>query len=102
MRLRPLHDWVLLRIEREEKSPGGIVIPDTAKERPREGIVVAAGPGRYEEPEEAGKGEKRFIATEVEPGQRVLYEPWAANEVRLDGEEFILVRERNILGIKEG
>jgi len=102
MKLRPLHDWVLLRIEKEEKTPAGIIIPDTAKERPREGIVVAVGPGYYEEPEDAEKGEKRFVATEVNPGQKVLYEPWAANEIKLDGEAFILVRERNILGIKEG
>ena len=105
MKLRPLHDRVLLRVEKEEKTPAGIIIPDTAKERPREGVVVAVGPGYYEElkgDNAAGKGEERFVATEVKIGQKVLYEPWAANEVRLDGEEFILVKERNILGVKEG
>ncbi len=105
MKLRPLHDWVLLRVEKEEKTPAGIIIPDTVKERPKEGVVVAVGPGYYEEQRDdkaAEKGEKKFVATEVKGGQRVVYEPWAANEIKLDGEEFILVRERNILGIKEG
>ncbi|NOZ26071.1 MAG: co-chaperone GroES [Nitrospirae bacterium] len=102
MKLRPLQDWVLLRIEKEEKTPAGIVIPDTVKERPKEGVVVAVGPGYYEEPEDAAGGEKRFVATEVKPGQKVLYESWAARDIKLDGEEYVLVRERNILGIKEG
>ncbi|NOY40054.1 MAG: co-chaperone GroES [Nitrospirae bacterium] len=105
MKLKPLHDWVLLRVEKEEKTPAGIIIPDTVKERPREGVVIAVGPGYYEEQRDdnaAEKGQTRFVATEVKIGQRVIYEPWAANEITLDGEELILVRERNILGVKEG
>lgn len=104
MKLRPLQDWaVILPSGAEEMTAGGIYIPDTAKTKPHEGVVEAIGPGAYEEEKhgkkkEAGK-ERKFTPTTVKPGDRVLYEPYAGRTYKIDGEERILVRERDILGM---
>jgi chaperonin GroES len=103
MKLIPLHDWaVIIPAEAETRTAGGLYIPDTAKEKPEEGVVEAIGPGAYEE-EKRGKKkdereERRFIATVVKPGDRVLYERWAGQKYTIDVAERILVRERSILG----
>ena len=99
MRLKPLHDWaVIKRFEGEDRTPGGIIIPDAARDKPSEGIVVAIGPGGYKKI----KGKERFFPTSLNPGQRVAYTGYTAKEVEVDGEQFILVREDNILGTYEG
>jgi len=100
MGFRPLHDWVLIkRSESEEKTHGGIIIPDTAKTKPIEGVVVSAGPGRYRQ--EKGKKEKKFIPTVLKPGQHVMFVDYMAKDVRLNGEEITLIREEDILGTIE-
>jgi chaperonin GroES len=93
MKFRPLHDRVLIkRIESEEKTLGGIIIPDTAKEKPMEGEVVAAGPG--------ARGEDGKIQPmEVRSGDRVLFGKWSGTEVKLDGEEMIIMKESDIMGV---
>lgn len=104
MKLKPLHDWaVIIPSEPEAKTAGGIYVPDTAKEKPAEGMVEAIGPGAYEE-EKYGKKkqekkERKFVPTTVKPGDRVMYEKYAGHTVMLNGTERILVRERNILGV---
>ena len=91
-RMRPLHDRVIVkRIEEEERTRGGIIIPDSAKEKPAEGRVVAVGPGRTED----GK----VIKLAVKAGDRVLFTKYAGTEVKLDGEEHLIVREDDILGV---
>ncbi len=103
MKLKPLHDWaVIVASEAESRTAGGLYIPDTAKEKPEEGVVEAIGPGAYEE-EKRGKKkeekkERKFIPTTVKPGDRVLYERYAGRNYTIDNEERILVRERDILG----
>jgi chaperonin GroES len=93
MKFRPLHDRVLIRrVESEEKSVGGIIIPDTAKEKPMEGEVVAAGPGARNE-------EGKIQALEVKAGDRVLFGKWSGTEVKLDGEELIIMKESDIMGV---
>src|ERR1700726_806296 len=93
---RPLHDRVLLRsVEAEEKTPGGIIIPDTAKEKPIEGEVLAVGPGARDET-------GRIIPLYVKAGDRVLFGKWAGTEVIIDGEERIIMKESDIFGIVEG
>ncbi len=104
MNVTPLHDWAVIRPSTaDEVTAGGIIIPETAKEKPQEGVVVAIGPGAYEEEKfrkkKAEKKERRFIPTTVKPGDRVLYERFAGQTYTINGEELILVRERNILGI---
>ena len=90
-KIRPLHDRVIVkRIEEEEKSKGGIIIPDTAKEKPQEGKVVAVGPGKVAE-----SGER--IKPEVKKGDRVLYGKYSGTEVTVDGEELLILRESDIL-----
>lgn len=103
MVIRPLNDWVLIQQgEAEERSSGGIIIPEVAKEKPQWGIVVAAGPGAYKKEKEKGKEkEKRFIPTEVRPGDKVLYEKYRASEFEIDDQKIIMVREENILGTLE-
>jgi chaperonin GroES len=93
MKFRPLHDRVLIkRVESEERTAGGIIIPDTAKEKPMEGEVVAAGPG--------ARGEDGKIQPmEVRAGDRVLFGKWSGTEVKLDGEEMIIMKESDIMGI---
>lgn len=104
MKLIPLQDWVVIVPSPSEvRTAGGLYIPDTAKQKPDEGVVEAAGPGAYEE-EKAGKKkeegkERKFVATTVKPGDRVLYERWAAQTYRVGNEELVLVRESNILGL---
>ena len=93
MAFRPLHDRVLVRrIEAEEKTKGGIIIPDTAKEKPMEGEVVAAGPGARNET-------GALVALEVKAGDRVLFGKWSGTEVKIDGEELLIMKESDILGI---
>ncbi len=93
MKFRPLHDRVVIRrVEEEEKSTGGIIIPDTAKEKPMEGEVVAAGPG--------ARGEDGKIQPlDVKAGDRVLFGKWSGTEVKLDGEELIIMKESDIMGV---
>lgn len=96
MKFRPLHDRVLVRrIEAEEKTRGGIIIPDTAKEKPQEGEVIAVGAGTINE-----KGEVRPL--DVKPGDRILFGKWSGTEVKLDGEELLIMKESDIMGILEG
>lgn len=93
MKFRPLHDRVLVRrIDAEAKSAGGIIIPDTAKEKPQQGEVVAVGPGARDE---AGK----IVPLALEAGDRVLFGKWSGTEVKIDGEELLIVKESDILGV---
>ena len=95
MKFRPLHDRVVIRrIEGEEKTKGGIIIPDTAKEKPQEGEVIAAGPGARDE---SGK----LVPLDVKAGDRVLFGKWSGTEVKIDGQELIIMKESDILGILE-
>ncbi|RSU72910.1 co-chaperone GroES [Sphingomonas koreensis] len=95
MHFRPLHDRVAVRrIEAEEKTAGGIIIPDTAKEKPQEGEVVAVGPGARDE---TGK----LVELSVKAGDRVLFGRWSGSEVKIDGEELLIMKESDILGIIE-
>jgi chaperonin GroES len=96
MQFRPLHDRVVVRrIDAEEKSKGGIIIPDTAKEKPQEGEVIAAGPGARDE---SGKVQP----LDVKAGDRVLFGKWSGTEVRIDGEDLLIMKESDIMGIVEG
>ena len=96
MKFRPLHDRVVVRrIEQEEKSAGGIIIPDTAKEKPMEGEIVAAGPGARDE---TGK----LVPLDVKAGDRILFGKWSGTEVKLDGEELLIMKESDVMGIIEG
>jgi len=93
LNFRPLHDRVVVRrIEAEEKSPGGIIIPDTAKEKPSQGEVIAVGPGGRDE---TGK----LIPLDVKAGDRVLFGKWSGTEVKIDGEELLIMKESDIMGI---
>ena len=95
MTLRPLHDRVVVRrIEAEEKTAGGIIIPDTAKEKPQEGEVIAAGPGARDE---SGK----LVPPDVKAGDRVLFGKWSGNEVRIDGQDLLIMKESDIMGVIE-
>jgi len=96
MKFRPLHDRVVVRrIEQDDKTAGGIIIPDTAKEKPMEGEVVAVGPG--------ARGEDGQIhPLDVKAGDRILFGKWSGSEVKIDGEELIIMKESDILGIIEG
>jgi len=93
LKFRPLHDRVVVRrVESEEKTAGGIIIPDTAKEKPQEGEVVAVGPGARDD---AGK----VIALDVKAGDRVLFGKWSGTEVKLEGEDLLIMKESDIMGI---
>jgi chaperonin GroES len=95
MHFRPLHDRVLVRrIEAEEKTAGGIIIPDTAKEKPQEGEVVAVGPGARDD---SGK----IVELSVKPGDRILFGKWSGSEVKIEGEELLIMKESDILGVVE-
>ena len=96
MKFRPLHDRVVLkRIEQEEKTAGGIIIPDTAQEKPMEGEVVATGPG--------ARGEDGKIhPLDVKTGDRVLFGKWSGTEVKIDGEELVILKESDVMGVIEG
>ena len=96
MKFRPLHDRVVVRrLDGEEKTKGGIIIPDTAKEKPQEGEVLAVGPGARDD---SGK----LVALDVKPGDRVLFGKWSGTEVKIDGEDLLIMKESDILGIIEG
>ena len=93
MKFRPLHDRVVVkRIEAEEKSTGGIIIPDTAKEKPQQGEVIAVGPGGRDE---TGK----LIPIDVKTGDRVLFAKWSGTEVKIDGVEYLIMKESDIMGV---
>ncbi len=95
MKLRPLHDRVLVRrLEEEGKSSGGIIIPDTAKEKPVEGEVLAAGPG-------ARGDDGKIHPLDVKAGDRILFGKWSGTEVKIDGEELVIMKESDIMGIIE-
>ena len=95
MNFRPLHDRVLVRrVTAEEKTAGGIIIPDTAKEKPQEGEVIAVGPGARDE-----RGEIQRL--DVGPGDRVLFGKWSGSEVRIDNEEYLIMKEADLLGVIE-
>ena len=96
MKFRPLHDRVVVRrIESEEKTAGGIIIPDTAKEKPQEGEVIAVGPGARDE---AGK----LVPLDVKAGDRILFGKWSGTEVKIDGEDLLIMKESDVMGIVEG
>jgi chaperonin GroES len=96
MNIRPLGDRILVkRIQEEEKTKGGIIIPDTAKEKPQEGKVVAVGKGKVTE-------EGKLVAPDVKAGDRILFGKYAGSEVKLEGEEHLILREDDILGVLEG
>ena len=93
MKFRPLHDRVVVkRIDAEEKSKGGIIIPDTAKEKPQEGEIVAIGPGGRDE---AGK----LIPIDLQVGNRVLFGKWSGTEVKIDGDELLIMKESDVMGV---
>lgn len=95
MKFRPLHDRVLLRgIEQQEKTAGGILIPDTAKEKPTEGEVIAVGPGARSE-------DGRIHPLDVKVGDRVLFGKWSGTEIKVDGEDLVIMKETDIMGIVE-
>jgi chaperonin GroES len=93
MKFRPLHDRVVVqRVDAEEKTKGGIIIPDTAKEKPQEGKIVAVGPGGRDE---SGK----LTPLDVKAGDRVLFGKWSGTEIKLDGEDYLIMKESDIMGI---
>jgi chaperonin GroES len=95
MHFRPVHDRVLVRrIDAEEKTAGGIIIPDTAKEKPQEGEIVAAGPG-------ARNQQGQFIPIDVKVGDRVLFGKWSGTEVKIDGQDYLIMKESDLLGVVE-
>jgi chaperonin GroES len=96
MKFRPLHDRVLVRrIEAEEKTAGGIIIPDTAKEKPQQGEVLAVGPGKRDE---TGK----LVPPDVKAGDGILFGKWSGTEVKIDGEDLLIMKEDDIMGLVEG
>ena len=96
MKFRPLHDRVVVkRVEAEEKTKGGIIIPDTAKEKPQEGEVVAVGPGGRDE---SGK----LVPMDVKVGDRILFGKWSGTEIKLDGQDLLIMKESDVMGVVEG
>jgi chaperonin GroES len=96
MKFRPLHDRVVVRrIEEDERTKGGIIIPDTAKEKPQQGEVITVGPGARDD-----KGQIQPL--DVKAGDRILFGKWSGTEVKLDGEELLIMKESDILGVLEG
>jgi chaperonin GroES len=96
MKFRPLHDRVLVRrVEEEERTAGGIIIPDTAKEKPMQGEVLAVGPGGRDE-------QGKLIPIGLKEGDRVLFGKWSGTEVKIDGEELLIMKESDIFGVVEG
>ena len=95
MKVRPLNDQIIVeRVESEEKTAGGIIIPETAKEKPREGKVIAVGSGRLN-----SKGKR--LPMEVKPGQRIFFERYAGTEIKIDGEDYLMMREDDVLCVVE-
>ena len=96
MKFRPLHDRVVVRrIDAEEKTSGGIIIPDTAKEKPMEGEIIAVGPGARNE-------QGQLVPPDVKAGDRILFGKWSGTEVKLDNEELLIMKESDIMGVIEG
>jgi chaperonin GroES len=96
MKFRPLHDRVVVRrLEGEQKTAGGIIIPDTAKEKPSEGEIIAVGPGGRDE---SGK----LIPIDLKIGDRILFGKWSGTEVKIDGEELLIMKESDVMGVIEG
>src|ERR1051325_3533131 len=96
MKFRPLHDRVVVRrLTAEEKTTGGIIIPDTAQEKPMEGEIIAVGPGARNE-------QGQIVALDVKEGDRILFGKWSGTEVKLDGEELLIMKETDIMGVIEG
>ena len=96
MKFRPLHDRVVVkRIDADERTKGGIIIPDTAKEKPQEGEVIAIGPGARNE-------NGKLVPLEVKVGDRILFGKWSGTEIKLDGEELLIMKESDVLGVIEG
>ena len=96
MKFRPLHDRVVVRrIEADAKTKGGIIIPDTVKEKPQEGEVIAVGPGARDE-------NGKLTPTELKPGERILFGKWSGTEVKIDGEELLIMKETDVMGVIEG
>ncbi|MBC2772046.1 MAG: co-chaperone GroES [Pseudomonadota bacterium] len=95
MKFRPLHDRIVVRrVSSEEKTKGGIIIPDTAKEKPQEGEVIAVGPGARNE-------QGQIVALDVKVGDRVLFGKWSGTEIKIDGEELLIMKEADVMGIIE-
>ena len=95
MKIKPMNDRLLVvRVEEEQKSPGGIIIPDTAKEKPQEGKVISVGPGKLDD-------DGKQIPLAVKPGDRILFSKYAGTEIKMDGVEHIFMREDDVLGILE-
>jgi chaperonin GroES len=93
MKFRPLHDRVVVRrLDAEEKTTGGIIIPDTAKEKPMEGEVIAVGPGARNE-------QGQIVALDVKSGDRILFGKWSGTEVKIDGEELLIMKESDVMGV---
>ena len=96
MKFRPLHDRVVVRrLEGEEKTAGGIIIPDTVKEKPQEGEIIAVGAGARDE-------QGKIVALDVKSGDRVLFGKWSGTEVKIDGEDLLIMKESDIMGVIEG
>ena len=96
MKFRPLHDRVVVRrIDAEEKTAGGIIIPDTAKEKPQQGEVLAVGPGKRDE---TGK----LVALDLKEGDQIMFGKWSGTEVKIDGEDLLIMKEDDIMGVVEG
>src|SRR6476620_7997633 len=96
MKFRPLHDRVVVkRVAEEEKTKGGIIIPDTAKEKPMEGEIVAVGPGARDE-------NGKLVPLDVKAGDRILFSKWSGTEVKIDGEDLLIMKESDIMGVVEG
>ena len=96
MKFRPLHDRIVVRrVDAEEKTKGGIIIPDTAKEKPQEGEVIAVGPGARDE---SGK----LIPLDLKAGDRILFGKWSGTHIKLDGEDLLIMKESDVMGVIEG
>ncbi len=96
MSFRPLHDRVVVRrVDSEEKTAGGIIIPDTAKEKPSEGVIVSVGPGARDE-------DGKYIAPDVKAGDRVLFGKWSGTEIKVDDDDLLIMKESDIMGVIEG
>lgn len=96
MKFRPLHDRIMVsRLDLEEKTSGGIIIPDTAKEKPMEGMVVAVGPGVRDE-------QGKVHPLDVKAGDRILFGKWSGTEVKIDGKEYLIMKETDVMGVVEG
>lgn len=96
MNFRPLHDRVVVRrLDAEEKTAGGIIIPDTAKEKPMEGEVIAVGPGARNE-------QGQLVALDVKAGDRILFGKWSGTEIEIDGQDLLIIKESDVMGVIEG